>query len=137
MPHNNIAQSKNSVGQVVLFKNKLEVRLVQDTVWLSLNQMAALFERDKSVVSRHLRNIFKEKELRSESTVAFFATVQKEGARLIKRNIECFNLDAIISVGYRVNSKRATQFRIWATNTLREYLVKGYKVNEKKLRFFL
>ena len=133
MPHNNIAQSKNSVGQVVLFKNKLEVRLVQDTVWLSLNQMAALFERDKSVVSRHLRNIFKEKELRSESTVAFFATVQKEGSREVERNVEFYNLDAIISVGYRVNSKRGIQFRIWATGVLRQHLIQGYTLNERRL----
>lgn len=123
-----------SGGQIVLYQNKVEVRLIQDTVWLSLNQMADLFERDKSVISRHLFNIFKTEELDRASTVAFFATVQKEGGRTIERNIEYFNLDAILSVGYRVNSKRGTQFRIWATNVLRKYLVAGYTLNEKRLK---
>lgn len=105
-----------STAKIVLYRNKFEVRLEKDTVWLSLNQMAGLFERDKSVISRHLHNIFKTKELDRSSTVAFFATVQDEGGRLVERKIEYFNLDTIISVGYRVNSKRGTQFRIWATN---------------------
>ena len=96
--------------------------------------MADLFDRDKSVISRHLRNVFSEKELETESTVAFFATVQDEGGRPIKRQVECYNLDAIISVGYRVNSRRATQFRIWATRVLREHVLKGYTVNERRLR---
>lgn len=122
-----------SGGQIVLYQNKMEVRLIQDTVWLSLNQIADLFERDKSVISRHLLNIYKTKELDKKSTVAFFATVQKEGLRTIERTIEYFNLDAILSVGYRVNSKRGTQFRIWATNVLRKYLVAGYALNKKRL----
>ena len=121
-------------GQVVLYRNRLEVRLEKETVWLTLNQMAGLFERDKSVISRHLHNIFKTKELEQRSTVAFFATVQNEGGRLVERKIEYFNLDAIISVGYRVNSKRGTQFRIWATNILRKHLVDGYTINEKRLK---
>ncbi|HBU09062.1 MAG TPA: cell filamentation protein Fic, partial [Candidatus Omnitrophica bacterium] len=90
---------EDSKGQVVLYKNRLEVRLVKDTAWLSLKQMTSLFERDKSVISRHLNNIFKEKELNKRSTVAFFATVQNEGGRYVERNVEYFNLDAIISVG--------------------------------------
>ena len=125
---------EDSKGQVVLYKNRLEVRLVKDTAWLSLKQMTNLFERDKSVISRHLNNIFKEKELNKRSTVAFFATVQNEGGRYVERNVEYFNLDAIISVGYRVNSKRGTQFRIWATNVLRQHLLDGYTLNEKRLR---
>lgn len=126
-------------GEIVLYKtanggSALEVRLEKDTAWLSLNQIADLFERDKSVISRHLRNIFKEKELDRKSTVAFFATVQIEGGRRIARDVEFFNLDVILSVGYRVNSKRGTQFRIWATSVLREHLVKGYTANERRLR---
>jgi len=123
-----------SRGQIVLYKNRLEVRLDKDTVWLSLNQMAELFGRDKSVISRHLHNIYKTKELKRSSTVAFFATVQNEGGRLVERKVEYFNLDAIISVGYRVNSKRGTQFRIWATNVLKKHLIDGYTINEKRLK---
>lgn len=123
-----------SKGQVIVYKNNVEVRLEKESVWLSLNQMADLFGRDKSVISRHLRNIFKTKELDNGATVAFFATVQEEGGRIVERNIEYFNLDVIISVGYRVNSKQGTQFRIWATNVLRKHLVDGYTINEKRLK---
>lgn len=112
---------------------QVEVQFNQDTVWLSLQQMADIFGRDKSVISRHLRNIFKEGELDPVSTVAKNATVQKEGNRLVERNIEFYNLDVIISVGYRVNSKAGTQFRIWATQRLKEYLVQGYTLNQKRL----
>ncbi|CAM3830295.1 RhuM family protein [Avibacterium endocarditidis] len=112
---------------------QVEVQFNQDTVWLSLQQMADIFGRDKSVISRHLRNIFKEGELDPISTVAKNATVQKEGNRLVERNIEFYNLDVIISVGYRVNSKAGTQFRIWATQRLKEYLVQGYTLNQKRL----
>ena len=100
---------------------RVDVRLEEETVWLSLNQMAELFGRDKSVISRHLRNVFQSGELEREATVAKNATVQKEGRRSVTREIEFFNLDAILSVGYRVNSKRGTQFRIWATRTLRKH----------------
>ncbi len=126
-------KKQENKGRVIVYKNKVEVRLEAETVWLTLNQISDLFERDKSVVSRHLSNIFKEKELSKKSTVAKFATVQKEGKRQIVRDIECYNLDAIISVGYRVNSKRGTQFRIWATNVLRKHLVEGYTLNQKRL----
>lgn len=118
----------NTRGQIVLYKNRFEVKLEKETVWLTLNQMAGLFARDKSVISRHLHNIYKTKELKRRSTVAFFATVQKEGGRLVERKIEYFNLDAIISVGYRVNSKGGTQFRIWATKTFTRLLKKKPRV---------
>ena len=117
-----------------MYKNKVEVRFDQETVWLGLNQMEELFDRDKSVVSRHLRNVFKEKELSKKSTVAKFATIQQEGRRLITRHVEYYNLDAILSVGYRVNSKRGTQFRIWSTKVLKQHLVDGYTINEKRLK---
>jgi hypothetical protein len=124
-------------GEIIIYDSKdgpkLEVLLKDDTVWLTLNQMASLFERDKSVISRHLKNIFQTGELTKNSTVAFFATVQNEGGRLINRQLEYYNLDVIISVGYRVNSKQATQFRIWATKTLREHIIKGYTINENRL----
>jgi prophage maintenance system killer protein len=113
---------------------RVDVRLDKETVWLNLNQLTILFGRDKSVISRHLRNVFKEKELDRGSTVAFFATVQNEGGRTVERQVEYYNLDAVISVGYRVNSKRGTQFRIWATSVLRDHLLKGYSLNERRLR---
>lgn len=109
----------------------IEVRLDEDTVWLTLNQIAQLFNRDKSVISRHLRNIYKEGELSQAATVAKNATVQIEAGRKVQRDIDFYNLDAIISVGYRVNSKQGTQFRIWATNVLRDYLLKGYALNQR------
>ena len=114
-------------------KTQVQVVLENETVWLNLNQMANLFQRDKSVVSRHLSNVFKERELEKKATVAKFATVQHEGERNIKRVIEYFNLDVIISVGYRVKSKRGTQFRIWANKVLKDYLIKGFSLNEKML----
>ncbi|MBI2521838.1 MAG: virulence RhuM family protein [Bdellovibrio sp.] len=126
-------------GEVLLYKTddgntRIEVRMVGDTVWLSLNQMAELFDRDKSVISKHIKNIFEESELQESRTVAKFATVQKEGPREISREIEHFNLDVIISVSYRVKSKRGTQFRIWATQRLREYLVKGFTMDDERLK---
>jgi death-on-curing family protein len=124
-------------GEIIIYKEdgtgQLEVQLDNETVWLSLNQMASLFSKDKSVISRHIKNIYREKELPKTSTVAFFATVQKEGSRKVNREIEHFNLDMILSVGYRVNSKKGTQFRIWATNILKENLVKGFTVNTKRI----
>lgn len=112
---------------------QLNVQLDRDTVWLSLNQMMDLFERDKSVISRHISNIFKEKELAKEGTVAKYATVQTEGSREVERVIEYFNLDVIISVGHRIKSKRGTQFRIWANKVIKDFLIKGYAINEKRL----
>ena len=112
---------------------RLEVQLEEDTVWLNLNQMAELFGRDKSVISRHLNTIFKTGELDREATVAKNATVQKEGTREVRREIDYFNLDVVISVGYRVNSKFGIEFRQWATRVLREHLVHGYTVNKQRL----
>lgn len=105
-----------------------------ETIWANLDQISQLFNRDKSVISRHIKNIFKEEELDKNSTVAFFATVQKEGKRIINRNIEHFNLDLILSVGYRVNSKIATQFRQWATQTLKQHITKGFTINEFRIQ---
>jgi len=115
--------------------NKTEIKLHFDnkTFWLSLNQIAQLFDRDKSVISRHLKNIFVEEELEKSLTVAKNATVQIEGEKYVERVIEFYNLDAIISVGYRVNSKQGTKFRIWATERLKNYLVQGFAINEKRV----
>jgi len=126
-------------GEFILYqtedgRTRLEVRFKNETVWLSLNQMAALFQRDKSVISRHIRNIFEEGELRPDATVAKFATVQIEGEKQVTREIEFYNLDVIISVGYRVHSHRGTQFRIWATQRLHEYLVKGFTMDDERLK---
>lgn len=125
-------------GEVIVYEApdgqvRVDVRLERETVWLSLNQLAELFDRDKSVISRHLRNVFESGELERAATVAKNATVQTEGGRGVARKIEYYNLDAILSVGYRVNSKRGTQFRIWATGTLREHLLRGYTLNERRL----
>lgn len=123
-------------GEILLYQApdgsvKLDVRLEKETIWLNLNQIAALFQRDKSVISRHLRNVFREGELDRESVVAFFATTAADGKTY---QVEYYNLDAILSVGYRVNSKCGTQFRIWATQVLREHILKGYTVNARRLQ---
>ena len=113
---------------------KIEVTFDEDTVWLSLDQMAELFKRDKSTISRHIKNIFTEGELRPEATVAKFATVQTEGNRQVTRDIDYYNLDVIISVGYRVKSLRGTQFRIWASSVLKEYMKKGFALDDDRLK---
>jgi prophage maintenance system killer protein len=123
-------------GEVVVYEApdgeaRVDVRLERDTVWLSLNQIADLFERNKSVISRHLRGVFQTGELERRAVVAKNATTAADGRTY---QVEYFNLDAILSVGYRVNSKRGTQFRIWATRTLREHLLRGYTLNERRLR---
>jgi death-on-curing family protein len=127
----------HSKGEIVIYKSKegpkLEVRLEEDNIWLTLNQIASLFDVQKAAISKHIKNIFNSGELNPDSTVSKMETVQIEGDRRIKRTLTYFSLDMIISVGYRVNSKRATQFRIWATKTLKEHLVKGYTINEKRL----
>ena len=125
-------------NEIILFENqgvKLEVNLKDETVWLTLDQMAELFKRDKSVISRHISNIFKEEELDKNSTVANFATVQNESGRTVTRNIDYYNLDIIISVGYRVKSKEGTKFRQWATKVLKDYMLKGYAINQKRLEY--
>ena len=126
-------------GEFILYQTedglaRVDVRVSQDTVWLSLNQMAELFQRDKSSISKHLTNLFEEGELRREATVAKFATAQLEGGRQVARDIDHYNLDVIISVGYRVKSHRGTQFRIWATQRLREYLIKGFTMDDERLK---
>ncbi|MBM3841034.1 MAG: virulence RhuM family protein [Verrucomicrobia bacterium] len=128
-----------SGGEIILYqtedgRTRLEVRFKDETVWLSLNQMADLFQRDKSVISRHIKNVFQEGELSPEATVAKSATVQTEGRKQVSRDIEFYNLDVIISVGYRVKSHRGTQFRIWATQRLREYIVKGFTMDDERLK---
>lgn len=115
-------------------QTKVDVTFDNDTVWLSLQQTADLFQKDKSTISRHIKNIFSEGELLKSSTVANFATVQKEGERAVSRSIDYYNLDVIISVGYRVKSLRGTQFRIWAAKILREYMIKGFALNDEKLK---
>ena len=126
-------------GEIVIYQTedgitKLSVNLQDETVWLSLEQMAELFQRDKSTISRHIKNVFEEGELPQSSTVANFATVQKEGEREVARNIEYYNLDVIISVGYRVKSIRGTQFRIWANSVLKEYIKKGFALDDERLK---
>ena len=126
-------------GQVILYQtpdgeSKIEVRLENDTVWLSADQMAELFQRNKSTISRHVKNVLEDGELEEASTVAFFATVQNEGDRKVERKIAFYNLDMIISVGYRVHSHRGVQFRIWATKVLKEYIVKGVAMNDDLLK---
>lgn len=126
-------------GEFILYqtddgRTRIEVRMQDETIWLSLNQLAELFQVDKSGVSRHLKNIFETGELQLAATVANFATVQQEGERTVTRNVDHYNLDAIISVGYRVNSIRGTQFRIWATQRLREYIIKGFTMDDERLK---
>ena len=130
---------KDNGGQILLYQSddgesRIECRLHGETLWLTQNQMAELFGVDKSGISRHLKNIYETGELRQEATVAEFATVQQEGSRQVRRELEHYNLDAVISVGYRVNSLRGTQFRIWATQRLREYLVKGFAMDDERLK---
>jgi hypothetical protein len=104
---------------------RIEVRIVKDTVWLSLNQLAVLFQRDKSVISRHISNVFEDEELSPTSVVANYATTASDGKIY---QVDYYNLDMIISIGYRVKSHRGIQFRIWATQHLREYLIKGFAI---------
>ena len=113
---------------------KIETTFDEDTVWLSLDQMAELFQRDKSTISRHIKKIYEEGELQRDSTVANFATVQMEGERQVERYIDYYNLDVIISVGYRVKSHRGTQFRIWAMGILKEYMKKGFALDDERLK---
>lgn len=114
-------------------EDTIEVRVQDNTVWLTQKLIASLFDVDRSVINRHLANIFQEGELIKEATCAIFAQVQTEGNRQVTRNIEFYNLDTIISVGCRVNSKRATQFRQWATSVLRDYAIRGYIIDKKRM----
>jgi hypothetical protein len=126
-------------SQIIIYQNengevKLDVRFDGDTVWLTQKMMAELFDVTSKTISEHLGNIYKEGELMENPTIRNFRTVQTEGARDVSREIIFYNLDAIISVGYRVNSTRATQFRIWATKTLKEYIVKGFVLDDERLK---
>ena len=126
-------------NNIIIFKTedeqiKVDVRFYDESVWLTIDQMAALFERDKSTISRHIKNVYSDKELLPETTVAKFATVQKEGDREVERNLDYYNLDVIISVGYRVKSLRGTQFRQWATKRLNEYIRKGFTMDDERLK---
>lgn len=131
--------SINNHGEIVIYQTedgltKINVNMQDETVWLSLEQMSELFQRDKSTISRHIKNIYTEGELLRGATVANFATVQNEGSRQVERNIDYYNLDVIISVGYRVKSLRGTQFRIWATERLKEYMIKGFTMDDERLK---
>ncbi len=122
--------------EIIIYQSedkKIEVSLEKETIWLTLNQLAELFDVKKAAISKHLKNIYQSGELIKPATVSKKETVQIEGNRRVKRNLTYYNLDVIISVGYRVNSKKATQFRIWATSVLKDYLVKGFVINEKKI----
>lgn len=129
--------AKLGKGEIIIYKSrsgpKLEVRLEDETVWLSQKQMASLFKKSVTTINEHIKNIYKEKELNKKSTIRKFRIVQTEGRRRVEREIDFYNLDVIISVGYRVKSKRGTQFRIWATKVIREHLIKGFTINEKRL----
>ena len=126
---------EDNKGQILLYQtpdgeSRIEVRLEGETVWLNLEQMAELFQRNKSTISRHIKNVFEEGELNNNSVVAFFATTARDGKSY---NVEYFNLDMIISVGYRVHSYRGVQFRMWATKVLKE-IVKGFALNDDLLK---
>ena len=129
---------QDDLGEIVLYQApdgniELNVRLERESLWLSQRQMSLLFDKDTDTIGLHLRNIYQEGELEELSTTEKSSVVQKEGRRRVRRSVRLYNLDAVLSVGYRVNSKRGTQFRIWANNVLKEYLVQGYALNQKRL----
>jgi hypothetical protein len=131
-----VQRRTNMKNEIVLYRpnelaEHIEVRFDENTVWLNRQQLTVLFGRDIKTIGKHIGNVFSEGELEKAATVAKFATVQKEGDRSISRNIEYYNLDVIISVGYRVKSQQGTHFRIWATKILRDYLLKGYAINTR------
>lgn len=125
-------------NEIIIFEDqnvKLEVNMKDETVLLNTNQMAELFDRDFKTIRKHINNAFKEELEYNDSTVAKFATLQSEGNRNVERNIEYYNLDVIISVGYRVKSQRGISFRKWATKVLKDYMMKGYAVNKQRLEY--
>lgn len=126
---NDIVLYKSSDGSI-----NLDVQLEKESIWLSQKQMAQLFDKDSDTIGLHVRNVFREGELEESATTEESSVVQDEGKRSVRRKVRLYNLDVIISVGYRVKSKRGTEFRIWATNVLKQHLVKGYSVNEKRLK---
>ncbi len=127
-------------SEIILYQSedgqtKVEVRMEGETVWLTLNQLVELFQKAKSTISEHIKNVFEESELpMNNATVRKFRTVQTEGERTVERDLEYYSLDVIISVGYRVKSHRGTQFRIWATKRLREYIIKGFTLDDERLK---
>jgi len=127
------------INEIVLYRpnelaEHIEVRLENETVWLNRMQISSLFNRDVKTIGKHINNVFAEGELEVKATIAKFATVQNEGGRMVERQVEYYNLDVIISVGYRVKSKQGTQFRIWASKILKDYLLKGYSINNRMNR---
>ena len=126
-------------GEILIYQNKngnikIDVRLEEETVWLTQAQLCELFQKSKATVSEHIKNVFEEAELDSTATVRKFRTVQQEGGRTVERELEHYNLDVIISVGYRVKSPQGTQFRIWATQRLKEYIIKGFALNDDRFK---
>jgi hypothetical protein len=126
-------------SEIVLYQSadgaiKIDVILENETVWLTQDQMCSLFGKSKSTISEHIKHIYEENELSRDSTVRNFRTVQNEGEREVTRDLDFYNLDVIISVGYRVKSQQGTQFRIWATARLREYIVKGFSLNSERFK---
>ncbi len=135
----NINTTPDGFSEILLYttpngKVKVEIYLQNETIWLSQQKISDLFGVDRTVVTKHLSNIYSENELSREATCAKIAQVQKEGDRTVNRQIEFYNLDAIISVGYRVNSSQATAFRIWATERLKEYIIKGFTMDDERLK---
>ena len=125
------------MSDIVIYEDgtlALSATVENETVWLSQKQMAELFDKSVKTINEHIKNIYKEGELEENSTIRKFQTVQKEGKREVQREISYYNLDVIISVGYRVKSKRGTQFRIWANRVLKDYIIKGYALNQKRLK---
>jgi hypothetical protein len=138
MPKKNKLQIRNSTAEFLVFTSQsggdtVEVRIQDNTVWLTQKLISSLFDVDRSVITKHLVNIYQEGELVKEATCAIFAQVQTEGNRQVTRDVEFYNLDVIISIGYRVNSQRATQFRQWATSILRDYAIRGYIIDKKRM----
>ncbi|HUT43670.1 MAG TPA: RhuM family protein [Desulfobacterales bacterium] len=125
-------------GEMIIYTSpegtaNIDVRLEAETLWLSQKMMAELFGKDSDTIGLHLKNIYSEEELEEKATTEDFSVVQTEGKRRVTRRVKFYNLDAILSVGYRINSKRGTQFRIWANRILKEHLVQGYTINAKRL----
>ena len=135
-------EPNNNSSNIIIYQTedgltKIDVKVENETVWLSLDQMAELFQRNKSTISRHIKNIFEEGELNQEVVVAKYATTTQHGAiegKLQTHWVDYYNLDVIISVGYRVKSVRGTQFRMWATQRLKEYLIKGFTMDDERLK---
>ncbi len=129
---------KQNNNQIMIYERKdgahFEVRLEGETVWMNQMQIGNLFVVKKAAISKHIKNIYHEGELEKKSTVSKMETVQREGGRVVKRDVEYYNLDMIIAIGYRVSSRHATRFRIWATKILKEHIIKGYTINERRLK---